>query len=127
MFATTLLAAALAQATVAARIEEQARSILTAELLDRPAELTMPAFIEQIVREAGASEWQRQVQESSSGDFRFQMIGLRSEHGALILIAPALGSGSRVCRVRRLREGAPAAEESDRVTAFCIAGIRPQP
>lgn len=120
LLTSLLLAAAQAAAPSAAQAP-----MLAAEMIERPAAVAQDAFLDQLIREAGAQGWQRQVRESSVNGFAFRMVGLSSDAAALAFFLPvgeSAGTG-RICRIRQLQLGRPSDEESLATARFCLEGL----
>ena len=121
---TLLTALALAQAVVIDRAEHAPDAAMTAELLQRPAGLTTTAFLDQLIAEAGAAEWERRETAGPYEGAQVRIVGLRRTQGdGLMFFLPAAeDSRGSACRIRRLREGAPEAQ-GEQLLRYCLSAV----
>jgi|GEM_PF-3775809 len=121
---TLLTALALAQALVIDRAEQAPDAPIIAEVLQRPAGLSTTAFVDRLIAEAGAGDWERRDHAGPFGGAEVRIVGLRRTAGdGLMLFVPAAEeSRGSACRIRRVREGSLEAQ-GEQLVDYCLNAI----
>ena len=117
-------ALSLVQALVIERAELPANSPTTAEIVRRPSGMATTAFLDQLIADAGATQWRRIDRTVPYRGIELRIVGLvRTEGDGLMFFLPAAeGATGNVCRIRRVSEGQPG-PESEAALHYCLGAV----
>ena len=114
----------LTQLVVVERAPHAPDAPMTAEIIQRPAGLSTSAFLDQVIDEADAGEWERSEHVGPVRGVEMRIVGLRRTSGdGLMLFMPAAeDSRGNICRIRRVREGSPVPQREE-LLRYCTEAI----
>jgi hypothetical protein len=129
MFAIAAAVFVLAQTVVLERADSSDKAVMNAEILERPRGMTTTAFLERLIDEAGAREWERTENRAPFEGVELRVVGLKSgpRDGIMLFMPAAENSPNNFCRIRRQNPGDPTPQR-DTLIGYCFrvaAGLHP--
>jgi len=119
-----LIAAALGQPNVLAVLAGTEAHGNRVERLERPAGVSVDAFVDSLLADAGAAA-ERMDRETTVDDVPVRMVSVRSPGSGTLLYIPLGADGKAVCRVVKVKPVRTPQEERRRIDHFCVGGLAP--